>query len=507
MESSQSRAQGVGTRTVRGMAWAYGSYVGGRVLVLVATAVLARLLTPEDFGLVALALIFTGLIETVKDLGVNQALVVADEEDVLDRAQTAWSVSVLLGLGLSLLALAVAPLAADFFHESELTAMVPALGLNLLLRALGATHYALAQRRIDFRTRTAAEFVDVVVRGSTGIALALAGAGAWSLVVGYLVGTIGMNVTLWRLVPWRPALRPRLRHARSLVRFGGTLTAVDVTAAAIANVDNFAIGRVLGAASLGLYTLAWRLPDLVIRNLSVVAGQVLYPAFATVDRAALGRAFLTSLRYSVMVALPMAVGLAILAEPFVLAAFGERWRGAVEAMQVLSFHAVLSTFGIPAGSAYKATGRGGVLLALAVPRLLLLVASLALFVDEGIVAVAACQAGGSALISTIGTVLASRLLGVRLIRILGAAGPSVAAAAGMGAALLGVNRLIDSPWPAIAAGAVIGAAVYGALLWLLAREDLRRLLEVAFPAGLRREPHATSAGGEAIDARRPDAVP
>jgi O-antigen/teichoic acid export membrane protein len=494
---TEVRGHSLGTRTSRGMLWAYGSYVGGRLLVLISTAILARLLDPTDFGLVALALIFTALLESVSDLGVGQALVVfrGDEERVLEQAETAFVFSVVLGAGLTAVTAALSPLAALFFDQPELVGLLAVLGTNFLLRSLGATHYALSQKRLDFRARTVAEMADVVVRGLTGIALALAGTGAWSLVIGYIVGTATLSAAMWLMVPWRPRLRPRRAHVRQLVGFGGTISAVSALGAVIANVDYVFIGRVLGAASLGLYTLGFRLPELIVINLSVVAGQVLFPAFAAVERAALGHAFLVSLRYTLMVAVPCSALLVGLAEPLTLAAFGERWRDSIAPMQVLTIYALGVAIGIPAGSAYKATGRAGVLLKLAVPRAALLVAAIAVFVDHGIVAVAACQAVVAALFAAVGIALASRLLDVGVRRLWSVAWPSLGGAAAMLAVMLPLESAISSPWLALLlAGASAGATYVGAL-WLIDRASIVRLHELVF-APAPASPAAGASGGE-----------
>ena len=166
MASSRS----LGTRTLRGMFWAYGSYVGGRLLTLVATAILARLLTPREFGLVALAILFMFLLETLSDLGVSQALVIVKEEDELEQAETVFVWSIALGAAFSIITAAASPLAAAFFDQPGLTALLAVLGLRFFIRSIGATHFALAQKRIDFRPRTAAQLSDVTVRGLTAIA-------------------------------------------------------------------------------------------------------------------------------------------------------------------------------------------------------------------------------------------------------------------------------------------------------------------------------------------------
>lgn len=489
---------GVGTRTLRGMFWAYGSYVGGRLFVLLSVAILARLLSPSEFGLVAFALTVTALLDTVSDLGVSQALIVVrDPDETARKANTAWTLSVCLGAALTALTAALSPLAAAFFNEPELTALLSVLGLNFLLRAAGVTHFALAQKQIDFRTRTAAEVADVLVRGVVGVALALAGAGAWSLVIGYLAGSAAMTTTLWALVRWRPRIAIVRSDVRALLRFGGAITALDVLSAIIGNVDYVFVGRVLGEEPLGLYTLGYRLPELLVVNLAVVSGLVLFPAFAGIGRDALGDAFLTSLRYTLMIGVPLSVGLCVLAEPVTLAAFGGQWRGSVGVMRVLTIFAFCVTLGMPAGTAYKSLGRVDVLLKLGVPRAILAVAAIAIFAGRGIVAVAACQASVAALFAVVGITLAARLLGTGGRRIAVAALPAVCASVPLAAVLLLVERALDDPWLTLAAAVPLGAVAYIGALWLVAPDALRRLWRTAFPrvvsggAGARAAPPPT----------------
>jgi PST family polysaccharide transporter len=469
-------------RTLRGIFWAYGSYVVGRFLVLLSVAILAHLLSPSQFGLVAFALTVTALLDTISDVGVGQALVVAeDDEHFRERATTAWKVSVLLGLGLTLLTVAAAPLAARFFRTPELTPLLAVLGLNFLLRGAGATHFAIAQKQIDFRTRTVAELADVVARGLTGVALALAGAGAWSLVIGYLAGSAAMTTTLWSLVSFRPTLRGGLQHLGGLVRFGGGLTTLAVLGAVTANVDYIFVGRVLGAADLGLYTLGFRLPELLIMNLAIVAGLVLFPAFAALRPEGMTDAFLTSFRYTLIVSVPLTVGLSVLARPLTLTLFGEQWHGSVPVMQMLAVFAFAVTVGIPAGTVYKSLGRLRVLIALGLPRTGLAVASIWAFVDKGIVAVAACQAAVAGLFAAIGIALAARLLSASPGRIARAAWPSLAGGAVMAGVLVVPVWTIDNPGLALLVAAPLGGLAYAAALWILAPDSLRYLWATAFP--------------------------
>ncbi|HEX8121464.1 MAG TPA: lipopolysaccharide biosynthesis protein [Solirubrobacteraceae bacterium] len=465
--------QSIATRTLRGMAWAYGSYVGGRVLVLVSTAVLARLLTPKDFGIVALALTVMALLEAFADLGVGHALIVETDEPVEERAETAFVFSIAMGAGLSALVAALSPLAAALYDQPRLVLITSILGLNFLLRSFRSTPEALSRKAMQFRPITVADLADAVVRGTAGIALAVAGAGVWALVAGYLLGTLSRNVVIWALVPWRPKLRPSRRHLRQLVTFGGGLSLVSLLNAFIGTFDDLMVGKVLGATALGLYVLGFRLPELLIINVSNVAADVLFPAFASVGRDGLARAYLTALRYTLMLSLPLAAGLAILAEPIVLAIFGEQWRDTATVMQILTIYALGVTIGIPAGTVYKATGRAGVLLKLAIFRAALLGAGVILLVHEGIDAVAASQAAVAGLFSMLGLGLATRLLAVRPREIAAAVWPAVVPTAAMALVLLAIDHLVSTPWLVVVAGGAAGAAAYAGVVALVAPATVR----------------------------------
>lgn len=490
--SDDAPVENIASRTVRGMVWAYGSYMGERVVVVVLMVVLARLLTPEDFGLVALALVFITLLETIADLGLGEALVISGSADLGQRASTAFTLSLAFGATLAgITALAGGP-AAAYFDEPSLRTILPVLGLLFVIRSAASTHYAIAQRRLDFRSRTAAELSDVVVRGATSVALAAAGHGVWSLVGGYLAGEVARAVVLWVLVDFSPKLHVDREHAKGMLRYGGALSALSVLAAVIHEVDNLFVGRVLGTAAVGLYSIAFDLPELAIVNFSVVAGRVLFPAFAAVDPDAVGRAFLRALHYTLVVAIPLAVVLAICARSLVEVAFGDRWLPAVPAMRMLILYAVAVTVGIPAGTVYKATGRVGLLLALAVPRSALVVLTMALFVDDGITAVAASQAGVAGTFALIGTVLATRILAVRPVEMLHAIWAPLVAGSAAAAAIWAAEALIASPLVSLVAAGLAGAATYLGALFLVSPRTVLDLRDLA----LERSPR----DGEVVDA-------
>lgn len=478
----------VASRTVRGLFWAYGAYVGGRALVLASTAVLARVLTPSDFGLVSLALVFMTFLDTVRDLGLTQALVGSAREELEEQTQTVFVGTVAIGGLLALTAAALGPLAASALHHTQLAAIIPVLAANFFLQSLGATHGALATKAMDYRARTIAEGADVVVRGAISIGLALAGAGVWSLVIGYVVGTLSRDIALWAQVSWRPSFSFPRKHLRRLVRFGGVLTIVDIASAVGSNIDYLFVGRVLGSAQLGLYTIGFRLPELLILNLAIVAGDVLFPAYAALDRARLHEGFLTSLKYIAALVFPVAVVLVVLARPTVLTLFGGKFEGSIDVMRLLAVYAACAAINIPAGTIYKVMGRGGVLLYTGLPHLVVLFGALLVVTNQGIGAVAVAVVSCQAALALACLVVASRMLSVHPRDLWSAVRAPVAACVPMGLAVLVPERLIDAPFPALAAGGLAGAVVYLAAIYVLDRELVASFMKTVTPSRPTRAP-------------------
>jgi len=326
----------------------------------------------------------------------------------------------------------------------------------------------------------------------------VAGMGAWSLILGYLAGTIAAVVTIWLRVSWRPQRRVSTAHLRQMLTFGGVLTLVDVGQAFAHEIDYLFIGRVLGAAPLGQYSIAFRLPELLIINLSIVAGTVLFPAYAKLDRDQLSGAFMLSLRYTALVVLPMAIGLGLLARPIILTLFGDQWTSAIPVMQVLCAYAVVVTLNVPAGTVYKVTGRAWILIAFTIPYVLCLGAALAVLTPHGIVAVAGAMAGMQAVFAIAGWTVATRILDVRPVVVLRTLMGPAGAAATMAVPLLVVNTLVGPPLIALMLGVPLAAASYALGLHLFARDALAPVLGMVrerMPARLAVRLRARTAAG------------
>lgn len=465
-------------RAVSGMLWSYGSFLSARLLTLLATTLLARLLSPGEFGEVALALVLLALLETLSHLGLAQALVLQVRNGADDEAaDTAFVATVTLSAAVALVIAASGGLAASFFGQPSLRTLMPVLAAALFLRALAYTHYALAQRDLAFRQRSTAEIGEVLVRGVTGVGLALGGLGAWSLVIGQLVGAMTFTALLWTLVPWRPRLRVRRAHLRRLAGFGSAVTGVDLLAAVITNVDYVVVGRTLGAGALGLYTLGFKVPELLVFSFALVADRVLFPVYAAVQRSELAAAVTEALRYVLLASMGCTVAVALLARPLIDVLFGDQWAGAVPAAQILALYALATALTIPAGSALKAIGRADVVLKIAVPWALTAVVLVVLAAPHGIAAVALAQTAAACLAAVTGLLVARPLLGLSLRAVFRGSLPALTAGGAMALVLWGIGRVGLGNLATLVAGGAAGSAVYAGVVLLLDREAVRMLAD------------------------------
>ena len=463
-------------RAVQGVVWTYVSFAGSKLLVFISTVVLARLLAPAEFGQVGFALLVISYMDTVGDFGVSSALIY-ERERPEEAANVAFLISLATGLAWFAACFAGAPLVADFFNDPAVVPVLRVMSLVFIVNALGNTHDAILRRDLDFKKRLVPDFAMAALKGVCSVGLALAGWGVWSLVWGQLIGTAAATVALWLIVPWRPRLRATWARARGMLAYGGQIVSVNVISAIVHDADFVIVGRVLGSAALGLYSLAYRTPEFFITMVIWVIGKVTFPVYSKLrdDPEALSEAFLMTLRYLSLITLPAGLGLAALGGLFVEGFYGGQWVPAVRTLQALAVAGALRSLGSHAGDVYKATGRPGILTKLGLLRAAVIVPAMLWGARYGIFGVAVAQ-----LIVTAGSTLLNLYVAGRVLRLsawalLAEFKTAALASVLMVAALeLLLPLLAGAPRAVgLGAGVLAGACVYASAVWLVGRETIR----------------------------------
>ncbi|MEP0564090.1 MAG: lipopolysaccharide biosynthesis protein, partial [Paracoccaceae bacterium] len=369
-KADQENWNGVAKKTVNNSVWSFLGFALGKLVAFAATVVLANLLVPEQFGLVGFCLVAMQFIDIIGRFGFDTALVSRG-----DSAEEDGSTVLFMGLAAAILGYAIAwfsaPTIAAFFNAPEIEFMLRVLAIVVIIDALTLVPNALLSLRLRFRQRLKAIVAKSIAKGTTSIAFALQGFGVWSLIYGQIAGSIVAVIAFWLLCDWRPKLRFNKDVSRQVLRYGGSMIGVELIGAVRSSIDLTLVGRFIGPAGLGLYTLAYKLPELVIRSLSEAVGKVSHPVLVDFrnDPQKISGFYLTYIRYIALLTLPLGVGMAAVSEAFVLTFYGPNWEMAVFPMQAISIALAITSVSFAPGVLYKALNRPDILRNIAIVKL------------------------------------------------------------------------------------------------------------------------------------------
>jgi PST family polysaccharide transporter len=452
-------------QTGRQAAWNYLVFGLSKSSTLIMTIVAARLLDPADFGLFTLALLVVNLFDYMKDLGVGAALVQSPGKwDKL--APTGLTLSAIFGVVAGTSLALFAPVGAELVHQPQLTPLIRVLAIGLTISAFSVIPAARLRRDLDFRQRIWPEFAGSAVKAILTIGLAAAGHGVWSLVYGQLAGTVLTTVLYWVVARTPVVFGFDRQQARSLIRYGSALTGVALLSFAMFNTDYLFIGMRRGDVELGLYTLAYRLPDLLVLALCNVISEVLFSSLSRLqhERERLSEHFLQVMAVTMALSAPISVALATVAPAVVGTLYGPQYAGAAPVLVVLSVYGLLFSVSWHAGDVFKAIGRPSLLLATGTGRLVLMVGPVWWAAGRSIVMVAVMLVAVESVLLVVNTVLLRRVGGITPAELWNAVGRPLPAAVGMGVVMFALAYLMAGlPHPVVLL--VAGAA--GVLTYVL----------------------------------------
>jgi lipopolysaccharide exporter len=427
--------------------------------------ILARVLTPVDYGIIGFANIFIAFMMQFGDFGFNSAVVQTKELDD-STLYTAFTLKALFSVAIFLLLLSAAPLAQLFMNRAEVIMVIRLLSLNFLVSVASFLPQVLLTRELDYRKLAIPSCVSVVVGSAVAIAMAYSGFGYWSMAANSIIVAFISALFLNLLRPAPASFRYDPIAARRLLRFGGSILIPGVIIFIIFNTDNFVIGVVRGAEQLGYYAVAFNWGSMVCVQLAAIFHKVLFPTFARLqhDRPAMKKAYLSSVRYVSFLAAPVNVFLLVYAREFLVHVLGggtERWLPSLLALQVLCVYGLLRVILEPLGNVIFGIGK---------PELCFKAIILVAVIELGLLypAVSAFGISGVALIVTLAYVsqylvylpIMKRELGVRgsdLLRELRAAFAAVIVMAGV---MVAARLMIPTSLPVLIAQGAGAAVIY-----------------------------------------------
>ncbi len=481
-------------KTVSGVLWTGLAKMSMQLVLFVVTVILARLLSPDDFGVVGMAAIVTVAITMVNDRGLGVAIIQKKDVTLQHLSSLFWG-GLVFGIFLFVLLAGASIPFAYFFKKPIVRAIFTVQAFGFIIGAFGIVQKSLLAKEMAFKKLSIIEVASVVVSGAVSILMAIWGMGVWSLVFGIIVRDLMGAVILWFVTPWKPAFHFSWQEFKIYLGFSSQVLANNVSIYAIANADVTVIGRILGAELLGFYSLALNLVKLPVTRLSAIVAKVVFPAFSSIqdDLKKIKSAYLRSMTFISLLTFPVLAGLGIFAKEFIYVFLGEKWMMMILPMQILVPMAMLKSIGTIKGSVLLARGRPDIELKWNLAYFLPLVGVLIFGAHHGLVGVAAAFSGIYFVTFPVIQEITNRQVGVPMVEFLrafAATGPAtiIMTAAGILIRLVMKNVFNFTDLVVLLLGVVTSAAVYAASIWFL-----KRTLFIEFIGLMRNKKTAKSA--------------
>lgn len=301
------------------------------------TVILARLLTPDDFGLFGLTIVIINILSMIYPLGLPGALVYRKGE-MKEAWDTGFILIIISGVIFWGITYTTTPLAKFFFNNETLELVMKVLSLTILISAVSGIPSIMLEKELDFRRRRFAESMGSFLQAGTSISLALLGYGVWSLVYGQLIGTIIKGLLVWKFTAWLPRFKFHKEIALELFQYGIHILGLTITGVMFNRIDNLGIGKILGVAAVGYYTLASNLANLPADEISILISGVMFPSYSKVDdHQLLKKMFLATIKYISLIVIPMLLGMFAISYHLFYFLYGQKWLPAVPVFQILCF--------------------------------------------------------------------------------------------------------------------------------------------------------------------------
>ena len=359
-----SEKNSVRDQVFSGMFWKFAERISAQLVSFVVSVVLARILLPEAYGVVAMVMVFINIANVFVTSGFSSALIQKKDADETDFS-TIFYCSAAVAVVIYGIMFFVAPYIADFYKTEELTSVLRVFSLKIILASYSSVQHAYVSRHMIFKKFFFSTSFGTLLSGVVGIIMALNGCGVWALVAQYLVNSTVDMIVLNFTVKWRPKLLFSWKAARSLMKYGWKLFCASLIGTLYGNLRSLIIGRYYTTEDLAYYNRGKNFPDLIINNVVSTITSVLFPAMSNAGgKDEIRRMTQKSIRMTSYIVFPMMAGMALVAKPFVLVLLTEKWSEAIVYLQLVCLYSACHTVTQTNLQAISALGRSDVVLKL-----------------------------------------------------------------------------------------------------------------------------------------------
>lgn len=467
------------SKTVKGVVWSSIERFSTQGVQFLIMIIMARLLTPKDYGLIGMLAIFLAVAQSLIDSGFSQALIRKQDRTDVDNS-TVFYFNIVVSSALYLILFIAAPFVADFYNQPELTSVMRVVCLGVILNSLAVVQRALLTVRIDFKTQAKASLSAAVISGCIGIVLAYCGFGVWSLVVQQLLNLSVNTLLLWIFSKWRPIAVFSWKSFHELFAFGSKLLASGLLDTLYRNIYPIVIGKLFSASSLGHYTRAHQFSEFPSSNVTGIIQRVTYPILCGIqdETERLAIVYRKFLKLSAFIIFPLMIGLSAVARPFIDIALGTQWGFCGQLLQIICFAMMWYPIHAINLNLLQVKGRSDLFLRLEIIKKILGITVLCITAPFGLVVMCYGQIFNSIVALVINTYYTGKLINVGFIRQMNDLLPTILLSLTMFGAILLVNGFIEANIYRLIIGVLVGVIVYASGSYIFKFKELQTLFSL-----------------------------
>lgn len=468
-------------KTFKGVIWSAVERFSTQGVQFLFGILLARLLTPNDYGMIAMLTIFMAVSQTFIDSGFGNALIRKPDRTESDKA-TVFFFNIFMAIACYGIIFLAAPFVASFYNMPQLSDILRVLGINLIIQAFGSIQRLNLTIDLNFKVLAKVTFSGAVVGGTAGLVCAYNGLGVWSLVVQQMTTMTFRVILFWTLVHWRPKTFFNKKSFKNMFGFGSKLLASGLLNTVYDNVYDLIIGKVFAAATLGNYTRASHFAQFPSSNITGIFQRVTFPVLSKIqdDHEKLRSAYLKFLNMATLVVFPLMIGLAALAKPFILLVLTDKWVDAILILQIICFPMMWYPVHSINLNILQVMGRSDLFLKLEIIKKIVGIAILCITVPHGIIAMCFGQWASAAISLVINTYYSGKLLDAGLSKQMKFYIPTLLNSLVMGAICMGVTKLLPEQQYGVqlVLGITAGSVYYAISNWIFNRPVIYEIINL-----------------------------
>lgn len=471
--------QNLKQKTFKGTLWSTIERLSVHGVDFVVMIIMARFLTPKDYGLVGMLTIFIAISQSLVDSGFSQALIRKQDRSELDNS-TVFFFNIGIGFLLYVLLFFLAPVISNFYDEPILIPLTRVISFSILINSFVVVQRALLTVQIDFKTQTKASFTAALCSGIVGIIMVSLGLGLWSIVWAQLINLFINCLMLWILSKWRPKLIFSWSSFKELFGFGSKLAISGVLDTLYNNIYLIIIGKVFKAADLGYYTRAQQFASFPSSSLTGILQRVIFPVLCTIqdNDDKLRSVYRVFLRLSAFIIFPLMIMLSVLSKPLILLLLGEQWSFASTLLSIICIQMMWFPIHSINLSLLQVKGRSDLFLKIEVLKKCVGIAILCITIPFGLIPMCIGAVFSSIICLTINTHYTGKLIQVGFLKQMRDLYPSLIYSILTGITVFLINQIISSLALELVVGIILGVGVYLSLAQISNSEDLKSLKSI-----------------------------